>query len=57
LLRLALVYTAGGGRKFGSEKPDQRIVIVDSGARIAGWNRFFVNVAETLRSGARGRIA
>jgi hypothetical protein len=56
-LRLALVYTAGGGRKFGSEKPDQRIVIVDSGARIAGWNRFFVNVAETLRSGARGRIA
>jgi hypothetical protein len=56
-LRLAFVYTAGGGRKFGFEKPDRRIVIVDSGARIPGWNRFFVNVAETLQPGARGRIA
>jgi hypothetical protein len=55
-LRLALVYTAAGGRKFGPQKSD-RIVIVDSGARIAGWDRFFVNVAETLQSGARGRIA
>jgi hypothetical protein len=56
-LRLAFVYTAGGGRKFGSEKPDRRIVIVDSGTRSAGWNRFFVDVAGTLQSGARGRIA